>query len=171
MKTYLGLTKDQYERMFHYDRKNGRLVSKVTKEDVGSYTASGRIYKKRQEDKVISISIGKLCYFLVHQVTLDKSDKILYKDSDCDNLRPDNLEVVRYIPNKREEDVRELLEVDDHIFYDSETTYYIVRRGPIQAVYRTFDLKEAISIRNEWKLDKTIHKWDKSVKYDRFLPV
>jgi hypothetical protein len=168
MANYLGMTKSDLEVNYIYDKDEGRVYTRRERKEVGTPTASGLVHKRRCGDKTVTISLGKLCYFLEHEVTLVAADKILYRDGNFYNLKPENLEAVRYISN-RPEGIEPYIEVEERIFYDPNTTFYVVRRGPTQAVYRTFDLKEAISIRNEWKNDNSIHKWDKSVKYDRFL--
>jgi hypothetical protein len=162
------MTKSDLEVNYIYDKDEGKVYTRRDRKEIVTTSDSGLVHKRRSGDSVITISLGKLCYFLIHETTLVAVDKILYRDGNFYNLRPDNLEVVRYISNTRDEP-EPYVQVEERIFYDPQTTFYVVRRGPTQAVYRTFDLKEAISIRNEWKNDKSIHKWDKSVKYDRFL--
>ncbi len=162
MNTYLNLTREEIEESFKYDREKGKVYSRLTDQEVGYMTVSGLVIKKRIGHKVLNLSAGKMCYFLEHDVVFDKYDKICYKDGDCTNLKPDNLCVVRHIANQQPDTLEPYVEIDRRIFYDPNKTRYVVRRGPTQAVYRTFDLKEAISIRNEWESDNSIHKWDES---------
>lgn len=170
MNTYLGMTLEELDKSFFYDRDNGKIYSRFSKQEVGSVTDSGLVIKKRVGHKVINLSVGKMCYFMIHGVCLDKYDKIYYLDGDYTNLKPDNLSVVRYVPNRNPSELEPYVEVDRRIFYDPNKTRYVVRRGSTQAVYRTFDLKEAVSIRNEWEIDNSIHKWDETCeKFRKYL--
>ena len=160
MNTYLGMSREDLESSFIYNKEDGIVLSRKTGLEVGSDYPSGLVVKKRHKGKVVSLSLGKMCYFMLHDVKLTDSDMILYKDGDKYNLRPDNLELSN-CPTPRLADEREcVVEVDRRIFYNPNTSEFVVRRGKKQAIYRCFTLKEAILIRNEWESDKTIHRWD-----------
>jgi hypothetical protein len=105
-----------------------------------------------------------------HKVPLGKGDKIIYLDGDFTNLKPDNLKLTKFVAPKEREFRKPLVPVADRIFYNPTEGYYILRRNRNQACYRSFDLKEVISVRNEWQLDNSIHRWDKfSGKYAKYL--
>lgn len=164
--SYLGFSYDELNSSFIYDREEGKIRSATTGKEVGSVTPSGLVIKKRMGDKVINLSAGKLCYFLLTGKSLSSVEKIKYLDGDNMNFKPDNLVVVRHIKGVYEEDTTPVVVETAYkgIFYHRDKAMFIVRRGNKQAIYRTFNLKEAISIRNEWEKDKSIHRWDKSVE-------
>jgi hypothetical protein len=169
--TYLGLSLNDLNDLFFYDSREKVVKLRRTGKSIGTDSGNGLIYKMRVENKVLSISLGKLTHILYHQSILDKYDKIKYKDGDYTNLDPDNLVVVRKVlHSSREDRVDPMIFVDRRIFYNSNSGQYVVRRGSKQAIYRTFSKDEAISIRNEWESDNSIHKWDKTVeKYAKYL--
>lgn len=173
MDTYLGLTKEQWEDIYKYDATEGKVYSVNSGVLVGSPTSTGLIVKKRLENKVVTVYLGKLCYFLIHGKIPDRRFFIRYKDNDIHNLKPDNLVVTNEKQHGNEfyyAGRQEVVPVDRFIVYNPNSNQYIVRRGTNQAIYRTFSLEEAISIRNEWESDNSIHKWDSfSGKYREYL--
>lgn len=172
MATYLGMTKHELNDIFIYDKDNGKVYSRLTNVPVGTMTTSGLVFKRRIKNKVISISLGKMCYFLNTEEELDRYDLIEYVDGNYDNLRPDNLKVVRKVMSREYSYLNrhKVVPVDRFIVFNPNTNQYVVRRGVNQAIYRCFDLNEAISIRNEWELDNSVHKWDSfSGKFRKYL--
>ena len=155
MTTHLGMTREQIDDLMIYDRSRGMILDRHTGKRVTLRDSSGLVFKKRIGDKVRTIRLGKLCYFLIHDTELTETDRVVYVDGDMTNLKPDNLELQRY--SERES----VVEVDRFIFFNPNNSLFVVRRGKKQAVYRTYDMNEAILIRNEWESDKTIHRWDR----------
>lgn len=170
MNTYLGMSREDLESLFIYDREKGLILSKKTGKVVGTEYPHGIVIKKRWEGKVLSLSAGKMCYFLLHDVQLSDSDMIRFKDKDYFNLRPENLELCKCANPRQVEERLDFIEVDRRIYFNPNNSLFVVRRGVNQAVYRCFSLKEAVSIRNEWESDKTVHRWDFTVaKYRKYF--
>lgn len=158
------MTKEDLESSFIYDKLMGTVLSRKTGKPVGSIYPSGLVVKKRRDDKIVSLSLGKMCYFLHTGVQMVDTDMICYLDGDFHNLKPDNLELRKYIPPKETVKRLPIVVVDRNIIYNPNNGEFVVRRSPYQAVYRADTLEEARLVRNEWESDKTIHKWDKTVK-------
>lgn len=170
MLTYLNLTLSDLEDYFKYERDTGRVYLRRSGKLVTSCNSYGLVSGIRQGDKIIKLSMGKMCYFMIHQVSVDSSDKIIYLDKDYTNLKPNNLELVKYVAPEEPVFRLPVVEVDRRIFYSPTEGYYILRRNRNQASYCSYDLKEVISVRDEWELDNSIHKWDKfSGKYAEYL--
>ena len=161
MLTYLNLTLTELDDYFNYDREEGKVYLRRSGKEVTSMNDGSLVSKMRLGDKIITVSIGKLCYFLTHQLPLKKGDRVAYKDGNFKNLRPDNLFLTKGLERGVVQKKEEVFQVDRRIFYNPNHNYYVVRRGKNQAIYRTSSLEEAVSIRNEWESDKTIHRWDK----------
>lgn len=173
MATYLGLTKEQWEQIYRYDTTEGKVYSVDTGVLVGKETPTGLVVKRRMEHTVKSVSLGRLCYFLIHNEDLDIRYLIKYSDGDIHNLKPDNLVVTKDKVRVNEyyyAGRQKVVPVDRFIVYNPNSNQYIVRRGVNQAIYRSYSLNEAISIRNEWESDNSIHKWDSfSGKFREYL--
>jgi hypothetical protein len=175
MDTYLSLNKQEWEDIYYYNKEEGKVYNRVSDTVVGSITPSGLVVKRRIDNKVISVSLGRLCYFLINGVALDHRYFVKYYDKDIHNLKPDNLYVTKDKEHSGEYSYagrQEVVPVDRNIIYNPNSNMFVVRRLTNQSIYRCSSLEEAISIRNEWELDNSIHKWDKSVgKYQEYLSI
>ena len=169
--TYLGMTKEDYLQYFIYDQDSGVVKSRKTEKVIGQVTGYGLIHTFRIEKKIKTISLGKLCYFLYHNVDIGSGKKIVYLDDNTYNLKPDNLKLVGKVDTK--EDLGRLSVVETEtvgVFYNPNNNLFVVRRKDDQAVYRTFSYQEAVAVRVEWESDKSIHRWDRfSESFRKFL--
>lgn len=170
MLTYLNLTLTELDDYFNYDRDRGKVYLRRSGKLITTSNKSGLVAGIRVGDKVTKLSVGKMCYFMIHQTPIGNGDKIIYLDGQYTNLRPNNLERVKYVAPEDFIPRPAVVEVDRRIFFSPAEGYYILRRNSDQASYCSFDLKEVISVRDEWEKDKTIHRWDKFVgKYAELL--
>ena len=168
---YLGMTQEDYDEYFIYDKDNGILLGKKTGSRLGSPTEHGLITSIRVKKKVKTVYIGKLCYFLNHNVNMSSGSKIKYLDDDYTNLRPNNLKLVGKV-NIRVQSGRFLVKETETkgVFFNPNNNHFVVRRGDEQAVYRTLSYQEAVALRLEWESDKSIHRWDRfSERFSKFL--
>jgi hypothetical protein len=98
---------------------------------------------------------------------LHPSDKVLCKDGDRYNLAYSNLVVVDHKGTypKRNTDKNCYLETDEeHIFYGTLSRLFVVRRGPEQAVYRTYSKQKAVEVRDRWlESGMILHEWDETM--------
>lgn len=161
---HLGLTKLEWEATYSYNKEEGNIYSKSSCKVIGSPSPYGLLVKKRLGDKVMTINLGRLCMFLLTEEDLPRHTFVRYYDEDINNLRPENLYLSK---SKSVFDFRylgreEIVDIDTGIIYNPNSNMFVVKRGSKQSVYRTYSLEEAISIRKEWELDNSIHKWDKS---------
>lgn len=168
---YLNMTKKDFNDYFIYDKDKGVLIGKKSGKKVGSPTEHGLITSIRVKKRVKTVYVGKLCYFLHHNIDMSVGGKIKYLDGDYTNLRPDNLKLVGKVNVNAEPGRFPMKETETKgVFFNPNNNQFVVRRGDEQAVYRTLSYQEAVAIRLEWESDNSIHRWDRfSERFSKFL--
>jgi len=170
MNTYLNFTYKELVASYQYDQIKGIILSVKTGKQIGSDNGSGLVISRRKGDKTVNLSSGLLAYFLLHKVDTS-GKKIRYVDGNYRNLRPDNLVLCNkeFVMNSTPDTRAEIIKTEvKGVIYNPNSGHYVAQRGSKQAIYRTFDKNEAIMIRKEWELNKTIHKWDKTFNYAEY---
>lgn len=183
---YQGFTHKELDSRFRYDPINGRFWNKKTGKLLDS-TKGGRVYLGiRICNDIVSLQPSRVALILANKYFLEDDEIIKFLDKDNLNLSLSNLLVVkkkqkaldaRYVdhpkayPTYQVGPDGEAVEVDgvfkivsmSQVGIDKGVTnYFVARRGPKQAVFRTHVFEEAVNIRKEWEKDNTIHRWDKT---------
>lgn len=158
---YQGYTVDELKTKFDYDPHSGRFTNKVT----GNYIYDFKLPTRHKDTKnPTSFMLSRIALAFVEGEFLDDDFVVKYKDDNRYNLAYDNLVVVHMSEvNKPITSLNVVGTATEGVFYNQATSTYIVRRGPLQAVYRSPSYMEAVAIRKEWEEDNEIHKWDTTV--------
>jgi len=164
MERYKGFSYKELNNKFEYDHEQGRFYSKKSGRLLDS-TKGGKMYLGvRVGDEVIALQPARVAYILHKNYFLKDDEVIKFEDGDHLNFEFSNLLVVkkaekalsaRHVvkPKSVETDVEGVARI-------MPMGYYVARRGPTQAVYRTNSYEEAVEVRREWEKDKSIHRWD-----------
>jgi hypothetical protein len=159
--TYVGYTLDQIKNIFYYDPDTGKFTSKVSGKEIVDKSFT---YRNPKTGKVVCFNLSRVAMMLMTDDYLHPSDKVLCKDGDRYNLAYSNLSVVDHKGTypKRNTDKNCYLETDEeHIFYGTLSRLFVVRRGPEQAVYRTYSKQKAVEVRDRWlESGMILHEWD-----------
>ena len=163
--TYKNYTIKELMTILDYDKETGIFKSMVSGKELVDRTFS---YRDVVTKKVINFQLARVAYMIGSGNYLEGSQRIIYKDGDVYNLKYDNLVVVNYneMYKKPNSVKNEYLETDeDHIWVGSINRMFVVRRGPTQSIYKTYNKQEAIGVRDRWLASgKTINE------FDRFIP-
>ena len=164
---YQGFTRKELDSKFTYDPINGRFWSKKTGKLLDS-TKGGRMYLGiRIADEIIGLQPARVALILEKNYFLKDDETIKFADKDNLNLTLDNILVVKKrqkaLDAKAFEHPKAIQTPVDGVVKLMPMGFFVVRRGPEQAVYRTYDFEEAVNVRKEWELDNTIHRWDKTM--------
>ena len=160
MDTYLGYTLDELKLMFSYDQETGKFVNLKT----GNRLLDFKYAMRDKSGNPASLLLNRLAVALVEGNFIDPMYVVKFKDNNPYNLTYDNLLVVHNSEKNASVGGYKFVETATRgVFHNPTTKMFVVRRGSNQAVYRTFDYKEAVVVRKEWELDNTIHVWDKTV--------
>lgn len=160
MDTYLGYTLDELKLMFSYDQETGKFVNLKTGNKVLDFKYSMR----DKSGKPVSLLLNRLAVAIVEDSFIDPLYVVKFKDSNPYNLAYDNLLVVHDSERNPSLGGYKFVETATRGIYHNPTTkMFVVRRGSNQAVYRTFDYKEAVVVRKDWEADRLHHVWDKTV--------
>lgn len=164
-KTYQGYTRKELINKFIYDPDQGIFYNRKTKRPMKS-TKDGRlVIISRVQDKLITLSAARVALIVVDDRFLESSEVIQFLDSNPCNLKYDNLGVSDKISNLKKgrvEAPNAIATEEEGIFKVMPKGFFVVRRGPKQAVYRTYSMEEAVKIRDEWLNNPEIHRWDYS---------
>lgn len=164
---YQGFTYKELNDKFTYDPVEGKFWSKKTGKLLDS-TKGGKMYLGiRIADEIIPLQPAKVAMILVDQYFPKDDERVVFKDQDNLNFTYSNLKVIKkrdaalfgknaIRPKAYETPV-------DGVFKVMPMGYFVARRGPNQAVYRSYDFDEVVNIRKEWEIDNTIHRWDKTM--------
>lgn len=158
MNSYQGFTLTDLNTRFTYDPDRGVVVYKKTK------VLQERRFKVRNpKGDLVTVSVPRVAVMIHNQEILDDDLMVRLRDGNDYNLSIDNLVVAHSREgNLGEETLVKYVETATRgVFYGHHSELFVVRRGKTQAVYRTPDYKEAVSVRKEWEKDKTIHRWDR----------
>jgi hypothetical protein len=159
---YRGFSIEELTESFLYDPVEGVVRSKRTNKILGSYSDFTTLYlSKRRGHSVVQLRAAPLVWFM-HYKSLPEGE-IWFRDSNVLNLKISNLYVVGrgFRKTYRVSDSVPLEKTDDEaILYNPLRKYYIVKRGKKFASYMARTLEEAKFIRNEWKTDNSIQRWD-----------
>jgi hypothetical protein len=164
---YQGFTYKELDDKFTYDPINGRFWGKKTGKLLDS-TKGGRMYLSiRIVDEAISLQPARVAMILVDQYFPKDDERVVFKDNDNLNFAYNNLKVIKKrdaaLFGKNAIKHTAYATAVEGIFKIEPTGYFVVRRGPEQAVYRTYSFDEAVNIRKEWEIDNTIHRWDSTM--------
>ena len=160
--TYKNFTLDQIRTIVDYDKETGVIKSKVSGKELVDRTFS---YRDMKTKKVTTFQMARLAYMVGSGEYLDDKDKITFKDNDPYNLKFDNLDVVKWtdVCNKKANYPKNTyLETEhEHVYVGILNRLFVVRRGPQQAVYRTYSKEEAVAVRDRWlESGKILHEND-----------
>lgn len=167
---YQGFTRKELDDKFTYDPINGRFWSKKTGKLLDS-TKGGRMYLGvRIADEIIALQPSRVALILAKNYFLGDDEVIRFADKDHLNLTLDNILVVKKkqkaLDAKAFDHPKAIPTVVDGVFKVMPMGYFVARRGPNQAVYRSYDFEEVVNIRKEWEIDNTIHRWDATMPMD-----
>ena len=158
--SYLGFTIEDIKSSFDYDPDSGRFTNKRT----GSLIYDFKINIRNPEGRSVTLMLPRVAVWLVDGKLVAEGYVVKFKDTNHYNLTYDNLVVVPAGEANKPTDNSKFVETATQgIFYNQETRVFVVRRGPKQAIYRTFDYKVAVAVRKEWELNKSVHRWDNSL--------
>lgn len=161
---YLGYSLEDINSLLHYNPETGKFTSKISGKEIVDRNFS---YRDRKTNKVACFNLARVAVMLVEGRYLGKDDLVACKDGDRYNLAYSNLVVAtkkECHPTRNDEKPTYLETDEEHIFMKSDTRLFVVRRGPEQAIYRTYSKEEAVEVRDRW-LDsgKILHEWDKTM--------
>jgi hypothetical protein len=164
---YQGFTYKELNDKFSYDKVEGKFYNKKTGKLLDS-TKGGKMYLGiRIADETISLQPARVALILVDQYFPKNDERVVFKDNDSLNFAYTNLKVIK----KRDAALFGKNAIRPKA-YDTPVVgvvkimpmgYFVARRGPEQAVYRSYDFEEVVNVRKEWELDNTIHRWDKTM--------
>lgn len=159
---YQGFTLSDLKSMLDYDPSNGRFTSKKT-----GLPLVNNVYKVRNpQGSPVSVMLARVAVWFVEGIIVDPDSVVKPIDGDIYNLAYDNLVVVaKQDSNKPIHSFNAKETATKGVFYLDKYEYFVVRRGPTQAVYRTHSYKEAVAVRKEWEANPSIHRWDKFAVY------
>ena len=164
---YQGFTHKELDDKFTYDPINGRFWSKKTGKLLDS-TKGGRMYLGiRIADEIVSLQPARVALILDKNYFLRDNETVRFVDKDHLNLAIDNILVIK--KKQKASDARGFDHPKAHntpvngVVKIMPMGYFVARRGPEQAVYRSYDFEEVVNVRKEWELDNTIHRWDKTM--------
>lgn len=163
MDTYLGYTLDELKLMFSYDQETGKFVNLKT----GNRILDFKVSMRTKEGDCSSLSLNRLAVAIVEDDFPEPDYVVKFKDSNPYNLTYSNLVVVHESENntRYSQDYKFVETATRGVYHNPVTKMFVVRRGRNQAVYRTYDYKEAVVVRKEWEIDPKTHIWDKTVPY------
>ena len=162
---YKGYTVKELMTILDYDKETGIFKSMVSGKELVDRTFS---YREPVSKRVINFQLARVAYMIGSDNYMEDSERITYKDGDFYNLKYDNLSLVSYkeLYKKPNSIKNEYLETDeDHIWVGSINRMFVVRRGPTQSVYRTYNKQEAIGVRDRW-----LASGKELNEFDRFIP-
>ena len=167
---YQGFTRKELDSKFIYDPINGRFWSKKTGKLLDS-TKGGRMYLGvRIADEIIALQPSRVALILAKNYFVKDDEVVRFADKDHLNLTIDNILVVK--KKQKALDAKAFDHPKAHptpvegVFKIMPMGYFVARRGPEQAVYRSYDFGEVVNIRKEWEIDNTIHRWDVTMPMD-----
>ena len=160
--TYKGYTIEQIKTLVDYDPCSGLFKSKVSGKELIGRDFS---YRERGSSVVTKFQLARLAIMFIKDDYLDDNDRVTYKDGDIYNLKGDNLVVVPFkevYQNKSNNPTNTYLETEyEHVYVGTLNKLFVVRRGPDQAIYRTYSKEEAVAVRDRWiESGKTLHELD-----------
>lgn len=160
--TYKGYTIEQIKSFVDYDPESGVFKSKKTGKEL-----VGRDFSYREDGSsvVTKFQLSRLAVMITSGLYLGDEDRVVHKDKDPYNYKRDNLVVVSVkeaFATRTNDPVNRYLETEyEHVFVGTMNKLFVVRRGPKQAIYRTYDKDEAVAVRDRWlESGKTLHELD-----------
>jgi hypothetical protein len=162
--TYVGYTLAQIKNIFYYDPDTGEFTSKVSGKEIVDKAIT---YRHPKTGKVVCFNLSRVAVMLMTDTYLHPKDRVLCKDGDRYNLAYSNLVVVDHkgtYPKRNLEKNYYLETNEDYIFCGTMNRLFVVRRGPEQAVYRTYSKQKAVEVRDRWlESGKVLHEWDETM--------
>jgi hypothetical protein len=164
---YQGFTYKELNDKFSYDKVEGKFYNKRTGKILDS-TKGGKMYLGiRIADETISLQPARVALILVDQYFPKDDERVVFKDNDSLNFAYTNLKIIKKrdaaLFGKNAIRPKAHKTPVDGVVKIMPMGYFVARRGPEQSVYRSYDFEEVVSIRKEWELDNTIHRWDKTM--------
>ena len=174
---YQGFTYKELNDKFSYDKVEGKFYNKKTGKLLDS-TKGGKMYLGiRIADETISLQPARVALILVDKYFPKDDERVVFKDNDSLNFAYTNLKIIKkrdaalFGKNAIRPKAYDTFQVGPNgeailvvgVVKIMPMGYFVARRGPEQAVYRSYDFEEVVSIRKEWELDNTIHRWDKTM--------
>lgn len=161
---YLGYTLDDINTILFYDPDTGEFFSKKTGKKLVDIKFS---YRHPKTKKVASFHLHRVAVMMMRGDYLVDGEEVICKDGDRYNLKYSNLVVVNHksaYPKQNHEKNCYLETDEDYIFVGTLNKLFVVRRGPEQAVYRTYSKEKAIGVRDRWlESGKVLHEWDETM--------
>lgn len=159
---YHGYTVDELKDKFDYEPRSGRFTNKMTGNYIYDFKVSIRSGDKSKKSTTLSLS--RVAVAFMEGEFLSEDFVVKYKDDNRYNLTYDNLVVVHKTELNLPVTSSNVVETaTEGVFYNHVTSMFIVRRGTLDAIYRTPNYKEAVAVRKEWEENDEIHKWDFTV--------
>lgn len=160
--TYKNFTLDQIRMILDYNKETGMFKSKVSGKELIDRTFS---YRDIETRKVHNFQLARVAYMLGSDLYLEDKDRVTFKDGDPYNLKYSNLSVVTYkeiYAKKTNYPKNVYLETEhEHVYVGTLNGLFVVRRGPQQAIYRTYNKEEAVAVMNRWlESGKVLHEND-----------
>lgn len=171
---YKGFTHKELDSKFSYDPNSGKIYNKKSGKLMDS-TRQGSLYIGiRRGTEVITLSSARVALILEKNLFLKQGETIRFKDGDNLNLKIDNILVIEVGQNNTGktfvEEPYSVATATKGVYQIMPKGFFVARRGPTQAIYRTNSYEEAVKIRKEWEKDKTIHRWDATTDMS-YIPV
>jgi len=162
---YKGYTIDQIKSLLDYDPDQGLFTSKISGKELVGRDFS---YREKNSKVVTKFWLARVAMMFIIDDYLKEEDRVVYKDGDIYNLKSENLSVVPYkevYQNKTNNPTNYYLETEhEHVYVGSLNKLFVVRRGPEQAIYRTYDKSEAVAVKDRWlESGKMLHENDQFV--------
>lgn len=164
---YRGFTYKELNDKFTYDPVNGKFYSKKTGVLLDS-TKGGKMYLSvRVADDTFGLQPARVAFILNDKYFPKDDERVVFRDNDNLNFAYDNLKIIK----KRESILfaKNVVRPKAHptsvdgVFKIMPMGYFVARRGPEQAAYRSYNFDKVVAIRKEWELDNTIHRWDSTM--------
>lgn len=156
---YKGYTIDQLKEILDYDGETGIFKSKATGKELVD-----RGYCHRVGKKITQIQLARVAMMFITGDYLNDKDRVAYHDGDVYNMKAANLYLIprAEVYKKPNALKNEYLETEhEHIYVGTMNGLFVVRRGPDQAIYRTYCKDEAVAVRDKWlESNKSLHEWD-----------
>lgn len=169
---YKGFTLDQIKTILDYNKETGVFKSRVSGKELVGYEVAGEAmphrtfsYRDIKTKRVHNFQLARVAYMLGSGTYLGEKDRITFNDGDVYNLKYNNLSVVTYqeiYAKKTNYPKNVYLETEhEHIYVGTLNGLFVVRRGPQQAIYRTYNKEEAVAVMNRWlESGKVLHEND-----------
>ncbi|CAB4124940.1 hypothetical protein UFOVP59_60 [uncultured Caudovirales phage] len=170
--TYQGFTRKDLMKRFDYKPHSGEFLNRKTGQVITTTKGGRLVIGIRVGNSVLTLSPAKLAYMIMDDRVVAKGEMVKFLDGDSSNLKYDNLSIITKVKNIDKPNAIDYWTTPtekDGVVLLHPSMVFVVRRGPTQAVYRTFDYDLAVRVREEWEKYPSIHRWDYTMP-DHYLP-